>query len=57
MKSKKLLVTRETIYETKELKSLVYVDTATNRILKIGTRKTDVIYQSHKIIKDTIALT
>ena len=57
MKSTKLLVTRETIYETKELKSLVHVDTEININLKIVTQKTDIIYQSYNIIKDTITLT
>ena len=56
MKSTKLLVTRETIYETKELKSLVHVDTEININLKIVTQKTDIIYQSYNIIKDTITL-
>ena len=57
MKSTKLLVTRETIYETKELKSLVHVDTEININLKIVTQKTDITYQSYNIIKDTITLT
>ena len=41
----------------KELKSLVPVDTETNINLKIATQKTDVIHQSHNVIKDTITLT
>ena len=57
MKNTKLLVTRETIYQTKELKSVVPVDTKTNINLKIATQKTDVKYQSHNVIKDTITLT
>ena len=57
MKSTKLLVTKETIYEIKEPKYLVPVDTEGNINLKIATQKTDVIYQSRNVIKDTITLT
>ena len=57
MKSTKLLVTKETIYEIKEPKYLVPVDTERNINLKIATQKTDVIYQSRNVIKDTITLT
>ena len=57
MKSTKLLVTKETIYELKEPKYLVPVDTERNINLKIATQKTDVIYQSRNVIKDTITLT
>ena len=56
MKSAKLLVKKKTIYQTKEPKYLVPVDTETNINLKIATQKTDVIYQSHNVIKDTITL-
>ena len=56
MKSAKLLVKKKTIYQTKEPKYLVPVDTETNINLKIAALKTDVIYQSHNIIKDTITL-
>ena len=56
MKSKKFLVTKGTIYYAKEQKSLVPVDTETNVTLKIATQKTDVIYQLHNVIKDTITL-
>ena len=38
MKSTKLLVTREKIYLTKELESLVPVETETNLNLKIATQ-------------------
>ena len=41
----------------KELKSLVPVNTETNTNLKIATQETDVIYQSHNVIKDTITPT
>ena len=57
MKSAKLLVTRETIYLTKELRSFVPVDIETNVNLKIATQKTVVINPSHNVIKDTITLT
>ena len=43
MKSAKLLVKRETIYLTKELRSFVPVDIETNVNLKIATQKTVVI--------------
>ena len=56
MKSTKLLVTKQTIYQTKEPKYLVPVDTETNINLKIATQKTEVIYQSHNVIRDTITL-
>ena len=56
MKSAKLLVTKQTIYQTKEPKYLVPVDTETNRNLKIATQKTEAIYQSHNVIKVTITL-
>ena len=49
----KLLVTKETIYEIKEPKYLVPVDTERNINLKFATQKTNVMYQS----KDTITLT
>ena len=52
-----LLVAREIIYQTEELKSLVPVDTETNISLKIVTQKIDVISQSHNVIKDAITLT
>ena len=35
---------------------MVPVDTETNRNLKIATQKTEVIYQSHNVMKDTITL-
>ena len=35
---------------------MVPVDTETNIYLKIATQKTNVIYQSHNVIKDTITL-
>ena len=52
-----LLVAREIINQTEELKSLVPVDTETNISLKIVTQKIDVISQSHNVIKDAITLT
>ena len=52
-----LLVAREIIYQTEELKSLVPVDTEKNISLKIVTQKIDVISQSHNVIKDAITLT
>ena len=52
-----LFVTRETIYLTKELRSLVLVDLETNINAKIVTQKTDVKYQYPNVIKDTITLT
>ena len=54
MKSTKLLQGIQFIKQ--ELKFLVPVDTEMNINLKIVTRKTDVMYQSHNI-KDTITLT
>ena len=56
MKSAKLLVTKQTIYQIKEPKYLVPVDTETNRNLKIATQKTEAIYQFHNVIKVTITL-
>ena len=56
MKSTILLVTKQTIYLTKEPTYLVPVDTETNINLKIATEKTEVIYQSHNVIKVTITL-
>ena len=35
---------------------MVPIDTETNIYLKIATQKTNVIYQSHNVIKDTITL-
>ena len=35
---------------------MVPVDTETNMNFKIATQKTDIIYQSHNVIKDTITL-
>ena len=55
MKSMKLFVTRETI--SKEVKSLVPVDTITKINLKIVARKIDVICKPHNVIKDTITRT
>ena len=52
-----LLVAREIINQTEELKSLVPVDTEKNISLKIVTQKIDVISQSHNVIKDAITLT
>ena len=49
-KGDSLLKKRTEIFDT-------YVDTETNANLKIATQKTDVIRQSHNVIKDTITLT
>ena len=57
MKSKKLLVTTETVGSTKELKSEVPLDIERNIKLKNETQKTDVINQSDNIIKKTSTLT
>ena len=57
MKSKKLLVTTETVGSTKELKSEVPLDIERNIKLKNETQKKDVINQSDNIIKKTSTLT
>ena len=44
-------------YKTKELKSLISVNTKVNTNLKIVTQKTDVTIQNCNVIKDTIILT
>ena len=57
MKSKKLLVTTETVGSTKELKSEVPLDIERNIKLKNETQKKDVINQSDNIIKKSSTLT
>ena len=57
MKSKKLLVTTETVGSTKELKSEVPLDIERNIKLKNESQKTDVINQSDNVIKKTSTLT
>ena len=56
MKSTTLPVAKKAIYYIKEPKYLVPVDTETNVNLKIANLTTDIMYQSHNIIKDTITL-
>ena len=57
MNSTELLVLREAIDQIKELKYLVPTDTERNTILKIETQKNGLTNNSHKVIKNTIAVT